>query len=75
MRLLQIFITFVTNFTIIYWTSRIYLPLEELDKFGISDREVLMGMHVPTSWKRDDRWESLMRLRIVVVCYSMKNPF
>eukprot|EP00747_Dinoflagellata_sp_TGD_P057695 gnl/TRDRNA2_/TRDRNA2_150765_c0_seq1.p1 gnl/TRDRNA2_/TRDRNA2_150765_c0~~gnl/TRDRNA2_/TRDRNA2_150765_c0_seq1.p1 ORF type:complete len:363 (-),score=-19.86 gnl/TRDRNA2_/TRDRNA2_150765_c0_seq1:123-1211(-) len=44
--------------------DRIYLPLEELDKFGISDREVLMGLHVPTSWRRDDRWEAFMRYQI-----------
>merc|ERR550514_995309 len=44
--------------------DRIYLPLDELERFGISDREVLMGLHVPTSWRRDDRWETLMRYQI-----------
>merc|ERR1712093_536310 len=44
--------------------DRIYIPLDELDTFGICDREVLMGIHVPSSWKRDDRWDALMRFQI-----------
>merc|ERR1711959_179936 len=44
--------------------NRIYLPLEELERFGISEREVLMGMQVPSSKKIDDRWQALMRYQI-----------
>ena len=36
--------------------SRVYLPLDELDQFGISENEVLRGMFSSTNGKIDDRW-------------------
>ncbi|WPT14459.1 Phytoene synthase [Picochlorum sp. SENEW3] len=44
--------------------SRVYLPLDELDKFGISGDEVLRGMFAPTTGKIDDRWRAFMQFQI-----------
>jgi phytoene synthase len=44
--------------------NRIYLPLEELERFGISERDVMMGMHVPSSGKTHERWQAFMRYQI-----------
>lgn len=44
--------------------NRIYLPLEDLDKFGISEQEVLSGIHVPSQGKVDDRWRRFMKFQI-----------
>jgi phytoene synthase len=44
--------------------SRVYLPLDELEKFGISEGEVLQGMFAPTTGKIDDRWRAFMQFQI-----------
>ncbi len=44
--------------------SRVYLPLDELDKYGISEDEVLRGMFAPTTGKIDDRWRAFMQFQI-----------
>jgi len=44
--------------------DRIYLPLDELEHFGISDQEVLVGVHIPSCGKIDDRWQAFMRFQI-----------
>lgn len=44
---------------------RIYVPLEELDRFGISEQEVLKGtLFAPTTGKIDDRWRNFMVFQI-----------
>ncbi|CAL54118.1 Squalene/phytoene synthase [Ostreococcus tauri] len=44
--------------------NRIYVPLEDLKKFGISEQEVLRGMFSPTTGKVDDRWVAFMKFQI-----------
>lgn len=44
--------------------NRIYVPLEELDRFGISERDVLRGMVDPATGETDDRWKAFMRFQI-----------
>lgn len=44
--------------------SRVYLPLDELDQFGISEEEVLRGMFSSTNGKIDDRWTAFMKFQI-----------
>lgn len=44
--------------------SRVYLPLDELDRYGISEEEVLRGMFAPTTGKIDDRWRAFMQFQI-----------
>lgn len=44
--------------------SRVYLPLDELDLYGISEDEVLRGMFAPTTGKIDDRWRAFMQFQI-----------
>ncbi|KXZ41797.1 PSY protein [Gonium pectorale] len=47
-----------------YQRNRIYVPMDELDKFGISDKELLKGLHAPTTGKIDDRWRRFMTFQI-----------
>ncbi|GFR48710.1 hypothetical protein Agub_g10666 [Astrephomene gubernaculifera] len=47
-----------------YQRNRIYVPLDELDKFGIAEKELLTGLHAPTTGKIDDRWRRFMRFQI-----------
>jgi phytoene synthase len=44
--------------------SRVYLPLDELDQFGIAEEEVLRGMFSSTNGKIDDRWTAFMQFQI-----------
>lgn len=44
--------------------SRVYLPLDELSAYGISENEVLRGMFAPTTGKIDDRWRAFMSFQI-----------
>lgn len=45
--------------------GRIYVPLEDLDRFGISQQEVLRGsLFAPTTGKIDDRWRNFMKFQI-----------
>ncbi|GAX81543.1 hypothetical protein CEUSTIGMA_g8971.t1 [Chlamydomonas eustigma] len=44
--------------------NRIYVPMQELREFNISEDEVLMGMHSPSSGRTDDRWRQFMRFQI-----------
>ncbi|GLC39157.1 Syntaxin-like protein psy1 [Pleodorina starrii] len=47
-----------------YQRNRIYVPLDELDKFGIAEKEILGGLHAPTTGKMDDRWRRFMGFQI-----------
>ena len=44
--------------------NRIYVPMEELRQFNISEEEVLAGMHSPSSGRIDDRWRQFMKFQI-----------
>jgi 15-cis-phytoene synthase len=45
--------------------DRIYVPLDELDAFGIREVEVLrVGLHAPSTGKMDDRWRRFMAFQI-----------
>ncbi|GIL57861.1 hypothetical protein Vafri_13090 [Volvox africanus] len=47
-----------------YQRNRIYVPLDELEKFGIAEKELLTGLHAPTTGKMDDRWRRFMEFQI-----------
>ncbi|KAG2428559.1 hypothetical protein HYH02_014363 [Chlamydomonas schloesseri] len=47
-----------------YQRNRIYVPLDELDKYGISEKELLTGLHAPTTGQMDDRWRTFMHFQI-----------
>lgn len=44
--------------------GRIYVPLEDLDRFGISESEVLSGMFARSNGRIDDRWRAFMKFQI-----------
>lgn len=45
--------------------GRIYVPVEDLDRFGISEDEVLKGtLFAPTTGEIDDRWRNFMKFQI-----------
>jgi len=44
--------------------NRIYLPLDELDEFGISEKDVLRGMFSASTGEIDDRWKRFMAFQI-----------
>ena len=44
--------------------NRIYIPLEELDRFGIAEKEVVKGMFSASTGKIDDRWKAFMAFQI-----------
>lgn len=44
--------------------SRVYLPLDELAQFNISEDEVLRGMFAASTGKIDDRWHAFMSFQI-----------
>lgn len=44
--------------------GRIYVPLEDLDRFGISESEVLRGMFARSTGNIDDRWRAFMKFQI-----------
>ena len=43
--------------------NRIYVPMEELRQFNISEEEVLAGLHSPSSGRMDDRWRQFMKFQ------------
>lgn len=47
-----------------YQRNRIYVPLEELDRFKISEKEIMNGLHSSATGKMDDRWRSFMNFQI-----------
>lgn len=44
--------------------NRVYVPLEDLDRFGIKENEVMQGMFAPTTGRVDDRWRAFMAFQI-----------
>jgi len=44
--------------------DRIYVPMQELRQFGISEAEVLSGMFNRSSGRIDDRWRAFMKFQI-----------
>mmetsp|Transcript_69936 Transcript_69936/g.221577 ORF Transcript_69936/g.221577 Transcript_69936/m.221577 type:complete len:446 (+) Transcript_69936:115-1452(+) len=44
--------------------NRIYVPLEDLRKFNITEEEVMRGLHSPSTGKMDDRWRAFMKYQI-----------
>lgn len=44
--------------------DRIYVPLDELDNFGIKQSDVVSGMFNKTTGRIDDKWRSFMRYQI-----------
>ena len=44
--------------------GRVYIPLEDLERFGISDAEVVNGTLAPPGGSVDPRWQALMRFQI-----------
>ena len=44
--------------------DRIYVPLSELEDFGVTQTDVLTGMFNKTSGRIDDKWRSFMRFQI-----------
>jgi phytoene synthase len=44
--------------------NRIYVPMQELDQFGISEKEVITHMFAPSTGKIDDRWQRFMQFQI-----------
>ena len=44
--------------------GRIYVPLEDLERFGIAESEVLSGLFSRSSGKIDDRWKAFMKFQI-----------
>lgn len=44
--------------------NRIYLPVDEIERFGISEREVLAGMHCSSTGRIDDRWQQFMKYMV-----------
>nr|ABY50091.1 phytoene synthase [Dunaliella salina] len=44
--------------------DRIYLPLDELKQFGISEEEVKAGIHKLSQGKVDERWRAFMKFQI-----------
>ncbi|KAK9812451.1 hypothetical protein WJX73_000721 [Symbiochloris irregularis] len=47
-----------------YERDRLYVPTDELERFGISEREALNGMFAQHSGKIDDRWVRFMKFQI-----------
>lgn len=44
--------------------NRIYVPLDDMAKFGISEDDLLGGMHSTTTGQMDDRWVQFMSYMI-----------
>lgn len=44
--------------------GRIYVPLEDLERFNIDPEEVLNGMFARSTGKIDDRWKAFMKFQI-----------
>jgi 15-cis-phytoene synthase len=44
--------------------NRIYVPLDELAKFNITEDELMSGMHCSTTGKMDDRYVKFMQYMV-----------
>lgn len=44
--------------------GRIYLPLDDLNRFGITEEEVVKGLYDPTTGQVDNRWKEFMKFQI-----------
>lgn len=44
--------------------NRIYVPLEDLAEFGISEKELTTGMYSKANGRIDDRWRRFMQFQI-----------
>ena len=45
--------------------NRIYIPLDELAQFGITEEEIVRGsLYSPSTGKVDDRWKAFMKFQI-----------
>eukprot|EP00775_Hariotina_reticulata_P011132 gene11132-11285_t len=44
--------------------NRIYVPMEDLDAYGISERELSTGMFNPSTGRVDERWQRFMAFQI-----------
>ncbi|WIA09514.1 hypothetical protein OEZ85_008910 [Tetradesmus obliquus] len=44
--------------------NRIYLPLDELAQYGISEKDLQGGMYSPTTGRMDERWQRFMAFQI-----------
>ena len=45
--------------------NRIYVPLDELAEYGITEEEIVRGgLYSPTTGKVDDRWKAFMKFQI-----------
>ncbi|KAF6257933.1 chloroplast phytoene synthase precursor [Scenedesmus sp. NREL 46B-D3] len=44
--------------------NRIYLPLDELAQYGISEKDLVAGMYSPTTGRMDERWQRFMSFQI-----------
>jgi phytoene synthase len=44
--------------------GRVYLPQEDLDRFGLRDKDILDACRHPNGWKSDARFRALMRYEI-----------
>ena len=51
--------------------NRIYVPLDELAKFDISEEDLMSGMHCSTTGKMDDRY---VRFTEYMVCDFCSRP-
>ena len=49
--------------------NRIYVPLDELARFNISEADLVGGMHSTTTGAMDDRWVQFMKYMVRKVAY------
>lgn len=54
--------------------NRIYVPLDELAKFDITEDELMSGMHCSTTGKMDDRYVQFMQymVRVPLVAHVVR---
>nr|AAW28851.1 phytoene synthase [Haematococcus lacustris] len=44
--------------------NRIYLPMEDLQQFGLTEQDVLGAVHVPSQGKVSEKWRAFMKFQI-----------
>ena len=44
--------------------NRIYVPLDEMERCGISEEDLVGGMHSTSTGAMDDRWVAFMRFMV-----------
>ncbi|KAJ9508846.1 hypothetical protein QJQ45_028162 [Haematococcus lacustris] len=44
--------------------NRIYLPMEDLHQFGLTEQDVLGAVHVPSQGKVSEKWRAFMKFQI-----------